>query len=170
MPWEIPKKICLLAVAILFLFTFFNLILDTLRIWAWEWACWQICKGNARLNFTTWAWEWSRWQRIAGGWAEPLAGLSSPPPKQQRPPQTSAKQHPGPMEEIWISMSKWIITVLRHKKLLYPALGFYFCIITALITVSLYIVQLHSQPQPLHFIITYPSVKSKNCLNLAIMY
>ena len=31
MPWEIPKKICLLAVAILFLFTFFNLILDALR-------------------------------------------------------------------------------------------------------------------------------------------
>jgi hypothetical protein len=31
MPWEIPKKICLLAVAILFLFTFFNLILDAPR-------------------------------------------------------------------------------------------------------------------------------------------
>ncbi len=28
MPWEIPEKISLLAVAILFLFTFFNLILD----------------------------------------------------------------------------------------------------------------------------------------------
>ncbi len=28
MPWEIPKKISLLAVAFLFLFTFFNLILD----------------------------------------------------------------------------------------------------------------------------------------------
>jgi hypothetical protein len=28
MPWEIQKKISLLAVAILFLFTFFNLILD----------------------------------------------------------------------------------------------------------------------------------------------
>ncbi len=32
MPWEIPTKICLLAVAILFLFTFFNLILDAPRI------------------------------------------------------------------------------------------------------------------------------------------
>ncbi len=31
MPWEIPKKISLLAVAILFLFTFFNLILDAPR-------------------------------------------------------------------------------------------------------------------------------------------
>ncbi len=31
MPWKIPKKISLLAVAILFLFTFFNLILDTPR-------------------------------------------------------------------------------------------------------------------------------------------
>ncbi len=31
MPWEIPKKIILLAVAILFLFTFFNLILDAPR-------------------------------------------------------------------------------------------------------------------------------------------
>ncbi len=32
MPWEIQKKISLLAVAILFLFTFFNLILDAPRI------------------------------------------------------------------------------------------------------------------------------------------
>ncbi len=31
MPWEIPKKISLLAVAILFLFTFFTLILDAPR-------------------------------------------------------------------------------------------------------------------------------------------
>ncbi len=31
MPWEIPNKISLLAVAILFLFTFFNLILDAPR-------------------------------------------------------------------------------------------------------------------------------------------
>jgi hypothetical protein len=31
MPWEIPKKISLQAVAILFLFTFFNLILDAPR-------------------------------------------------------------------------------------------------------------------------------------------
>jgi len=51
-----------------------------------------LCKGNARLNYTTWAWEWSRWQRIEGDWAEPLGGLSSPPPKQHRPPQTLAKQ------------------------------------------------------------------------------
>ncbi len=34
MPWEIPKKICILAVAILFLFTFFNLILDAPRVLA----------------------------------------------------------------------------------------------------------------------------------------
>jgi hypothetical protein len=36
MPWVIPKKISLLAVAILFLFPFFNLILDaphTLHPW-----------------------------------------------------------------------------------------------------------------------------------------
>ncbi len=33
MPWEIPKKISLLAVAILFLFTFFTLILDALDKW-----------------------------------------------------------------------------------------------------------------------------------------
>ncbi len=32
MPWKIPKKISLLSVAILFLFTFFNLILDAPRI------------------------------------------------------------------------------------------------------------------------------------------
>ncbi len=32
MPWEIPNKISLLAVAILFLFTFFNLILDARTI------------------------------------------------------------------------------------------------------------------------------------------
>jgi hypothetical protein len=32
MPWEMPKKISLLAVAILYLFTFFNLILDAPRI------------------------------------------------------------------------------------------------------------------------------------------
>ncbi len=31
MPWDIQKKISLLAVAILFLFTFFNLILDAPR-------------------------------------------------------------------------------------------------------------------------------------------
>jgi hypothetical protein len=31
MPWEIQKKISLLAVAILFLFTFFTLILDAPR-------------------------------------------------------------------------------------------------------------------------------------------
>ncbi len=32
MPWKIPQKISLLAVAILFLFTFFNLILDAPRM------------------------------------------------------------------------------------------------------------------------------------------
>jgi hypothetical protein len=35
MLWEIPKKISLLAVAILFLFTFFTLILDAPRTGTW---------------------------------------------------------------------------------------------------------------------------------------
>ncbi len=33
MPWEIPKKIALQAVTVLFLFAFFNLILDAPRRW-----------------------------------------------------------------------------------------------------------------------------------------
>ncbi len=53
MPWEIPKKISLLAVAIFFLFTFFTLILDAPRICLGpEWLQGQCTAGRKGGTFS----------------------------------------------------------------------------------------------------------------------